>query len=202
VLGYDVDLTEQIAQRLGVSARYVSIDIGSIHDGLLAKKFDVIISSLPPFPEFTKSIAYSRPYFNAGQVLLVNHDTQAIDDLNDLSDGVIGVEGASAGDIEVRKLVSPTLNITVRPYSAAEMLVPARKAKEVQAAVVDAVTAMELARGQKEIKVVGRPLTTEPYVIAARKTDALLLKEIDRALADLESDGTLDSLRTRWLEPS
>lgn len=199
LVGYDVELAEDVARRIGVSAEFVSMDIGSVHDGLLAKKFDVIISSLPPFPEFTKNIAYSRPYFNAGQVLVVDQNVQEVGSLDDLAGETIGVEGASTGDLEVRRLVSPSMNVTIKPYSTAEMLVPALKTKEVDAAVVDVVTAMEFVRSQRGIKTAGRPLTVEPYVIAVRRPDALLLKEINSMLSEMESDGTLDRLWHKWL---
>ncbi len=199
IVGYDIDLAEDIARRLGVAARFVSVDIGSIHDGLLAKKFDVIISSLPPFPEFTKKISYSRPYFNAGQVLVVRQTTNDVHTLDDLVGRSVGVEGASAADIEVRKLAGSSLNLTVHPYVSPDLALAALKVGEVDAAVVDAVTALEFIRRDKSVQIVGEPLTVEPYVVAARKADVSLLKEIDRALVELEDDGTGEKLRQRWL---
>lgn len=200
LVGYDVDLAEYIAGRLGVRPEYVGVDVGSIHDGLLAKKFDVIISSLPPFPELTKEISYSRPYFNAGQVLVVGYATDDISSPKDLEGKIVGVEGASSGDIEVRKLAnqSKTMSLTVHPYVAPDAAMAALKAREVDAVVVDSVTAMEFIRRESSVKIVGEPLTVEPYVIAARKADVLLLKEIDNALAEMESDGTSDKLREKW----
>ncbi len=199
LVGYDIDLAEYIAHRLDVRTRIVSIDIGGIQDALLAKKFDVVISSLPPAPELTQKISYSSPYFNAGQVLVVNQTTDDVSSLKDLSGKTVGVEGASTGDIEVRKLATPSLNIAVRSYMAPDDALAALKAKEVDATVVDAVSAMEFIRREKGVKIVGQPLTVEPYVVAVRKADGLLLKEIDNALAEMNSDGTTEKLQQKWL---
>ncbi|MBI2955535.1 MAG: amino acid ABC transporter substrate-binding protein [Chloroflexi bacterium] len=202
LVGYDVDLAEYVARQLGVRAGFVSIDIGSIQDGLLAKKFDVIVSSLPPFPEFTKKISYSRPYFNAGQVLVVNEETDNAAGLDDLDGKTLGVEGGSAADVEMRKLVGQSLDIAIRPYQTAEALLSTLKAGGVDAAAVDVVTAMEFARREKGVKIIGKPLTMEPFVIAVRRDDAALLNEIDGALFEAENDGTADTLLQKWLGAS
>ncbi len=199
IAGYDVDLAEEIARRLGVRVSFVSVDIGSIQDGLLAKKFDVIVSSLPPFPEFTKKISYSRPYFNAGQVLVVASATKDISSLKDLEGKTLGVEGGSEADMAMRNLPRKPANFDVQSYSTAEAAMTAVKAGRIEAAAIDTITATEFSKREGGVSIVGEPLTVEPFVIAARKADGLLLARIDRILAEIETDGFDAKLRAKWL---
>jgi PAS domain S-box-containing protein len=48
------------------------------------------------------------------------------------------------------------------------------------------------------IAVVGPPFARQPYAMAVRKGDAAMLSEVNRALAQLERDGTLGRIRARW----
>ncbi len=198
--GYDVDLATELARRLGLRARFISLDIGSIHDGLIAKKFDVIVSSLPPLPEYAKRVAYSRPYFNAGQVLVLGPHADTFNSVDDLSGQRVGFESGSSAEVETRKLAARFPNLAFVSFTTVEAAQNSLRAGNLDVVVVDGVTALEWRAGWNELRVISEPLTVEPYVVAVRRVDGLLLKEIDRALVGMEQDGTLMVLRGKWLE--
>ena len=75
----------------------------------------------------------------------------------------------------------------------------ALKLGRADAAVVDELVALEEARANPgEVKVVGTPFTIEYYGIAMRKGGDDLLRDINRALAQMKADGTYDEIYDRW----
>lgn len=198
ITGYDVDLASEVASRLGVRPDFVAIDMGGIIDALIAKKVDVIISSLTPYPEYGKDIAYSRAYFDAGQVIVIRRGSTAITALDDLKDKIVAVESGSGGELEMSRHVKSLQGMTMKPTMTPQQALNEVEEGRADAAVVDAISALEYARTHEALEI-ETTITDEPFVIAARRKDKALLKEIDRVLTEMAAEGDLDNLREKWL---
>jgi rhodanese-related sulfurtransferase len=72
--GLDVDLGRALAARLGLRAEFVNLGYDGLYDALYAGQVDVLISGLVIDPLRMDDFAYTQPYFNAGQVLVVRRD--------------------------------------------------------------------------------------------------------------------------------
>lgn len=199
LVGYDVDLSAELASRLGAQPSFVAIDMGGIIDALIAKKIDVIISSLSPYPEYSKQLAYSHAYFDAGQVIVVRADSTEVTSVDDLKGKAITLESGSGADLEMSKHTKRLEGSAVRPMMTAQQALSEVREGRADAAVVDAISALEFVRSNQSLKIAGRPITDEPFVIAVRRQDQALLKAIDRILAEMQADGSLDRLQKKWL---
>jgi polar amino acid transport system substrate-binding protein len=104
IVGLDVDIAQAIAADLGVKVELVNIGFDGLYDALLARRVDLVISGLPYDPRWTQDVAYTRNYFNAGQVLVVpaGHDT--ITTVEDLAGRTVAVEWGSQAEMEARRL--------------------------------------------------------------------------------------------------
>jgi polar amino acid transport system substrate-binding protein len=191
VVGFDVDLSGEVAGGLGVAPELQAIDIASAIDALLARKVDLVISALPPYPEYTRDVAYSDPYFNAGQVLIVPAGSPITGPVG-LAGRTLAVEQGSAGEEEGRKWTGTRLRLADAPEAALALI-----GNGAEAALLDRVVALNLTRGRAEWRV-GEPLTFEPYVIAARRVDAALAAAVNQTLARLRADGGLAALERKW----
>ncbi|MGC9521629.1 MAG: ABC transporter substrate-binding protein [Anaerolineae bacterium] len=201
IAGLDADLAMLIAQRLGVEAHLVTTGYDALYDALTVGHADVIISALYPDPSHSEEFAFSRPYFNAGQVL-ITRDEVDIQELSDLAGNqvacVFGTEGHMTALKWEQSLDPPPSLLTVEdPVSLTTSL----ENGAASAAILDHVSALMLAQQDSQLRVVMPPVTDEPYVVAARSEDAALLAAIDEILEDLETDGTLTALRRRWIRP-
>jgi polar amino acid transport system substrate-binding protein len=160
---------------------------------------------------------YSTPYFDAGQVLVVHEGETDIEGMPDLSGRTLAVEFGTQGDLEARKWARRLAGLTVAHDQTAAEALEAIKAKEVDAALVDHVSALAAgARAQarkrsqadalqesstgKALIIVGRPVVEEPYAVVARRESRHLLQAIDDALAEMKADGTMDTLKIEWLD--
>jgi len=196
IVGLDVDLAQAVAADLGVTLEPVNIGFDGLYDALLARRADLVISGLPYDARWTKDVAYTRNYFNAGQVLLIPAGSAAIKTRADLPGHTLAIEWGSQADMEARRLTKELPNLTlVRRPTAAEA-VTALLNGQADAAIVDGVTAVAAEpRGAK----IAAHLTDEWYAAAVHIQSRDLLEAVNRTFARLEDSGELAKLQARWL---
>lgn len=203
-VGYEVELAQYIAAHMGVRAQIVNLSFDSLYDALLAGRVDILISELTYDERRTEEVAYSQPYFDAGQLLLVGIHTQdrtlEMDNINRfLEDRRVAVEWGSMGDLKARQLQSDTMQYSILPYPSAQESLTALASGEADVAITDAVSAYQfMAKHPNAMRIVCY-LTREPYVIATSAQSSRLATAIHTALETLRRTGILDHLRERWL---
>jgi ABC-type amino acid transport substrate-binding protein len=190
--GFDVDLSQALAAELGVRPDFQVLDVTSAIDALLVRKVDLVISALPPYPEYTRDVTYSSPYFNAGLVL-VSPATRPVTALAALSGLTVAVEQGSTAEETSRQQPGAHLRLTDGPETALALV-----GHGADAALLDRVSATQLTRSRTDLHV-SPPVTFEPYVIAGRRQDAALNAAVEAALTRLRENGTLARLERQWL---
>lgn len=212
ITGLDIDIARAIAADVGVEAEFVNIGFDGLYDALLAHRVDLIISGLPYDPHWTKDVAYTRNYFNAGQVLVTRADDQTIQAAEDLAGHTVAVEWGSQAEMEGRRLseemkkktseVSKTSALSVkliRQDSAAAAL-DAVLIGQADAAIVDAPSAMTFSQkesGEGDLKIVTY-LTDEWYAAAVHIQSRELLAAANQTLSRLDDRGEMEKLQAKW----
>ncbi|MEW1847515.1 ABC transporter substrate-binding protein, partial [Nonomuraea angiospora] len=79
IVGFDVDIVDLVAKKLGVTQEIVDIDFAVIKSGaaMAAKKCDLAAAGMTITPERKANIDFSEPYFDATQALLAKKGTGA-----------------------------------------------------------------------------------------------------------------------------
>ncbi len=198
IVGLDVDLAHEIATRLDVTATLVNIGWDGLYDSLLVGKCDAVISALPYDPSRTEDAAFSFSYFNAAPVLLVRADEVATSAPKDLAGRTLAVTWGSAGDVEASALQRKMGNVTVRRLPDPAEVLETLRVGGADAVLIDHLTALQATYAGNDLKILGRPLTDDLYVIAVRRYEGSLLAAINDALAAMRDDGTLDALKEVW----
>jgi polar amino acid transport system substrate-binding protein len=157
----------------------------------------VVISALPYEPLRTQEVAYSVAYFNAGLVVLAPQALQDIATPDDLAGRVVGVEWGFVPQGDATQQIFYR-DLGLRRYDTAEDVLRALHAGEVEAAIVDRISALVYLGECDGLQMVGEPLYDLNYVIPMRLDSFRLLGEINRVLLDMREDGTLESLQERW----
>jgi len=202
VVGIDVELAHLIAARLGVRAEFANIAFDGLYDALQAGRIDAVISGLPFDERRTRDVIYSRPYFNAGQQLVVSSDDSLTWEADSdwavaLNGRRVAVEWGSLGDMYARQWQATNPGIQVVPHEDAAKALQAVVENQVDAAIADAVSVHEYVRRHPGRLRVVRAVTDEPYVIAVHREAGRLAAAIDAVLVELLQSGAVDDLLNR-----
>jgi ABC-type amino acid transport substrate-binding protein len=197
LVGYDIDLAHELADRFGVDVEFVIISFDGLYDALRVQRVDLILSALPFDSRLTEDVTYSHPYFNAGQVLVVREGETVISGVGDLHGQRVGVEWGSMGDVEARELLR-RMEFELYQYPTPDEALSKLAEGEIDAVIADAVSVYQFSREEGDVKISGPPVTDEPYVIATLLNSFILQERLNEAILDLSANGYLDRLRVQW----
>lgn len=194
--GFDVEIAKELAGRWGVKLELIHLGFDGLYDALQGERIDVIISALPYDPR-RADVLYSYAYFENGPVLVVPVGGESIRRVEDLVGKRVGVELGSQGDVEARRL-EERLGLDRRSYLTAQETLDALAKGEVDAALVDAVSAYHWMGSNHGFRIAVN-LLREQYVIAVSEETSKLLQEINSAIVEWREDGFLVGLIEDWL---
>jgi len=182
MIGFDMDLAKEIAADLDVSVEFVNIPWDDIFTSLVEGKVDMLISSVTILPERTKDMAFSDPYFNAGQVIIVTEDNQDIKGPGDLQGKKVGLQKGTTSEFEILNYLDEDSIVDYDNY----------------AIIIDYPAGLGILKNHTGVKLVGNPFTQEFYGVAVQKTDQVLLTEINKTIRDLKQSGQFKELEQKW----
>ncbi len=199
IVGFDIDLMKAIAKAGGFTVEFKNTAWDGIFAGLAAGKYDAVISSVTITEERKKEMDFSKPYINAGQVLVVRKDTSGVTKLEDLKGKTVGAQIGTTGAFEVEKRKGINLKTYDEIGLAFEDLINGR----IDGVVADTPVAANFALQNKDykgkLKIVGEPFTEEYYGIAVKKGNKKVLDAINRGLDKVLGTETYNKIKKKWL---
>ncbi len=199
MVGFEVDLANALGTKLAAHPKLVNMDAGdSLFDALASKKVDAIIAGLTYYPDVTRDVAYSDPYFEAGPVLLAKAERMDIAGARDLAGKRVAVEMGSLSDDEAHRLQKDVSGMAVVSMDDVGQVMAAVGNGSVDAAIVDRPEIPPGAMKEAGLRTVGPPLRSQPYMVAVRRTSTSLLLAIDKNLEAMKADGTLAAMERKW----
>ena len=199
-VGYEIDLMDEVADRLGTDATYEKTIFDSIIPALNAKKCDAVISSMNVTPEREKQVNFVK-YMAIGQSLMVKAgnegDISSLDDLAGKSVAVqVGTTLKDALDKKSKELDKP---IDVQTFPDAGAAANALKTDKVDVFFADSPVVAEYVNKDKDaFAFAGEPIDPLPVGIAIRKGDDELLKAVQDAMDAMYADGTVEQILSDW----
>ncbi len=194
--GIDIEIAKKIAQDLGVEAEFKQIDWQIIFDQLLAGETDMLISGITILPERTEKMAFSNPYFNAGQVIVIQKNKlQEIMGVANLYGKKIGVQADTTSDFEAQKFTTEVVGYLDYAAAKTDLL-----NGNLDAIMVDYPVGIDLVAGEENLVILGEPFTQEFYGVAVRKESQALLNQINHTLVQLKKSGELDGIINQWIK--
>lgn len=197
VKGIDVDITKAIADDLELTLEFTYFGYDGLYDALLANRVDVLASALVISPERLKDFAYTNSYFNAGQVV-VSKANAPITDLPQLSGKHISVELGAQGHVEALRLQNSIPEIVIHSYQGAEEAISAISSGEVDAALVDHISARLNADQEQDLFAISEPITEESFSLVVLAEEDRLLAVLNDSLDSLKKSGELERTLSFW----
>ena len=147
-------------------------------------------------PERAEKIAFSSPYFDANQALLVKKGS-GIKGLEDLTGKTLGVQSGTTGKMYAEE--NAPEGVELKDYEDLALELSSVKSGQVPAAVNDIPVLLDYVKQNPELEVAAQFETGEQYGFGMKKgTSQELQKVVDQVIEQARSDGTYDRLYEKW----
>lgn len=206
IVGYDVDLAEQIFKPLGVKVEFVDTAWAGVIPALYAGNFDVIMTSLTYTKERIAKVGYSIPYTEATQEMLVRaSDAGTITNLDSMAGKILGVKLGSAGDTMKTKLEEKLKAATgkgfaeVKTYDDHPSAYLALSQGSVDGVINSLATLTQVVKDAPGKYAIVRDIGPRNWAgIGTRKEDTQLIDFLNERIEALKADGEIYKLQEKW----
>jgi len=195
LVGFDVEIGEAIAQKLGVKPEYLEGKWDGLIAGLDANRYDVVINQVGITDERKQKYDFSEPYIASKAVLITRSDDDSIKGFADLK----GKKSAQSLTSNFGKLAtaSGAELVGTDGFDQSIQLVLTGRA---DATINDSLSFLDFKKHKPDapVKIAAEQADADYSGIIFRKGDAELKAEIDKAIADIKADGTYQKIADKY----
>jgi polar amino acid transport system substrate-binding protein len=196
IVGLDIDLMDAIAQKAGFNVEYVNVGFDPLLAGISQCQYDAAISSITITEERQKTMLFSDPYYDAGQVVTIKKTTTGVKSKDDLVGKTIGAQLGTTGSIEAKNIK----DAKVKDYDSIDLAYQDLINGQVDAVIADYPLALGFVGKNKDtLMTAGNPFTSEKYGIAVCNKNTELQGLINKGLAEVKAEGTIEKLTEKWV---
>lgn len=196
IIGFDIDLANEVAKRIGVEAVFKPCEWDGIIFDLRSKKIDLIWNGLTITPQREEQIAFSVPYFDDDQIIVVKNSK--IKSIEDLKDRNIGFQLGSASYFAFENSLLSKMTNKVNKYSTNVEALLDLEAGRIDAVVIDAVVGKYYIAKKDGFTILNETLDKQQMGIGIRKQDLALKNKINEILANMKADGSFNNIYQKW----
>lgn len=194
IVGFDVDLGNEVAKRLGARPKWEKIDFSGLLPALNSKRVDMLITAMTWTPERAQRVAFSTPYYNSG-IAAAYKPGNPVKTPDDIAGKVVAVQIGTAGERFVRELGTARQVKTYNDFLLAFADVEAGRAD----VVVNTLPVVRYNAARRNSGLEVSPTWDKRDVgVNTRMEDQRLLHAVNGILADLEREGFLKQLDEKW----
>jgi len=193
--GFDVDISNEIARKLGVEAKFIATKWDGLIGGLKADKFDIIIGQMSVTEERKKSVDFTDPYVITGSVLVTREETDEITELEDISGKKVGVGGGTTFE-EVANSVD---GADVKLYKAVSDYIQDLTNKRLDVIINDQLLmSYNIKENNLPLKITSGILNKDEIGMAVNKGNEDFISKVNEALSEMKEDGTYNEIYKKW----
>ncbi|HTM20920.1 MAG TPA: ABC transporter substrate-binding protein, partial [Kofleriaceae bacterium] len=192
LIGFEVDIMEALARRLGVKQKFVQFNWSNLVPSLERGDFDIAMNGLEATTDRAAIILMSRPYFVYAETLAVRADSKArsLDDLKGKKIGTLNQTYAYEL-LRARPVETVLYEGVEEPYLD---LVHGR----IDAVLIDNIIADRYGCSMDGVRCLPDEVARGAYIIGIRKQDPELKEAIDAQLEAMVADGELRRILDKW----
>ncbi len=200
LLGFDVDMANEIGERLGVDIEFIQGTFDTFIPGLETSRWDVVIAGQAITEERKKQVDFSIPYRVSSVTIFLNgDDAEAVAALDDLASRSIAVLAGSS-DVERAESVD---GAELKTYENATLALTDLGLGRVDAYIGSRfVGAFVAQQSGLNVKATDVALATEQNAMSFRKGEAAFKAEMDRIVREMIDDGSIAELSKKWFGPN
>lgn len=193
--GFDVVMAQEIADALGLTLVIRAIEWDGLIPALLAGEIDLIVAGMSPTSERAQTVAFSDPYFQSEQVMVVRNDGNYADatSLEDFTGARVVAQLGTLQDDLIDQITGVNHQAALNDYAS---LVTALLNNASDAFVAELPVAMGIVAANPSLSYItftdGNGFTVTPedvtVSVALRQEDTALLSAINDALNAISTE--------------
>lgn len=200
IVGFDIDIAKEVAKRLGMNTDMQDRPFGLLLPQIEMGQVHVIAAGMTPTEERAKRVHFTKPYLTGNPLLVVTLAKHPkIIALEDLRGKDVIVNTGYTADLYMSKLQDINLIRLAKVADALAALENEKGYAFVTAALTLQPYFKEYDKEKTKFNVFAIPETNEENSLAiSKKLPAEFFEKVQKALDEMESDGTLNALKQKW----
>jgi polar amino acid transport system substrate-binding protein len=192
LIGFDIDLTKVLAEKLGLEVKYIDVDWEGILAGLDTGKYDAAIN-ITILPERQERYNFTRPYIDSSITIVTLKDSSLkIEKPEDIAGYRVCYQSDTTAQYFTEKLSRQRVHFTSYPYDKILNCFDDIKLGRVDFIVADNIVAFDYAgKENSPFEVVWQGNSGEHIGICLKKSNDALTDALNNALEELFEDGTM-----------
>ncbi|SFA81487.1 MULTISPECIES: amino acid ABC transporter substrate-binding protein [unclassified Bacillus (in: firmicutes)] len=198
IVGFDIDYAKAAAEKMGKKVKFQPIDWKTKESELSSGRIDLIWNGYTITDERKEKVLFTKPYLKNAQVVVTLADSK-IAKLNDLEGKVVGLQSLSSAADALNAAPIKSKVETVTEFSDNVLALNDLKSGRLDAVVIDEIVINYYMTKEKEaFKVLDESLAPEEYGIGVKKGNEELLEELQKALDEINENGTAAKISEKW----
>jgi len=204
VQGFEIELADLLAAKLGLKARFSQGQWEKLPDLLGRESIDVVLNGYEWTPTWSRRYAASIPYYVYELQMLVKVDDGGLKQLSDLAQPGprgkrrIAVLGGSAAENYVRKTFGDKVEVVTYEGTTDAMRAVELAIDGVDATMQDLPIVTYYEKRFPKLRRLGEPVEPGFYVILARQDDQRLIQALNEAIVDCYQDGSFPRVLQKY----
>jgi polar amino acid transport system substrate-binding protein len=208
--GFDIDVSKEVAKRLGVKVEFVTPDWDTIVAANWGGRWDVSIGSMTITADRKKVLFFSTPYYYTPAQFAAPKDSP-INSLNDLVGKTVCVGSGTTYDdylngkltLEGEKILQQVKDVKMTTFSTDSECIQAIQAgrKDFEAVLTAQPTIEDAVKSGVQLKKIGTPVYYEALAAAMDQkvpNSEGFVQAVSKAIEDMHKDGTLTNFSMKW----
>ena len=195
LVGFDVEIGEAVAEKLGVKAEFIEGKWDGLIAGIDADRYDAVINQVGITDARKQKYDFSEPYIASKAVLIVRDNSDEIKSFDDLK-GKKAAQSLTSNYGKMAEAAGAEL-VGTDGFDQSIQLVLTRRA---DATLNDSLSFFDFKKQQPNapVKIVAEQAEASHSGILLRKGDADLVAAVNKALADIKADGTYAKISEKY----
>ncbi len=195
IVGIDAEIAAALAEKLGMTLEIKDMEFDSLITACAGGSVDVVLAGMTVTDERKESVNFSDSYATGIQVIIVKEGSD-IAAYEDLEGKMIGVQSGTTGDIYCTDEFGQD---SVKQFQNGALAIEALKNGQVDCVIIDNEPAKAFVAANEGLKILDTEYAVEDYAIAIAKENTELLEKINKAMAELKADGTIDKIINKYI---
>lgn len=198
IVGYDIDLAQKIADKLGVKLEVTDMQFTSIIPTVQNGQADLAIAAMYITDERKATVDFADPYLNSGVIICVKKGSD-IKGKDDLIGKKVGAKLGGTSAAVIQKMIDNGANIDLVTYKQNEDMLVDLENGRVDAGVNDLLYQLQYNKDHSNLTILDGMLATADLGIAVKKGDTEFIDLINGVIKEMKDNGELDKLYEKWI---